>query len=45
MIGLNTSILVAHAIAEHPQHEASQRCDYFGDSGGVYSYRDGWAAF
>ncbi len=25
MIGLNTSILVAHAIAEHPQHEASQR--------------------
>jgi predicted nucleic acid-binding protein len=25
MIGLDTSILVAHAIAEHPQHEASQR--------------------
>jgi predicted nucleic acid-binding protein len=25
MIGLDTSILVAHAIVEHPQHEASQR--------------------
>ena len=25
MTGLDTSILVAHAIAEHPQHEASQR--------------------
>lgn len=25
MIGLDTSILVAHAISEHPQHEASQR--------------------
>jgi predicted nucleic acid-binding protein len=25
MIGLDTSILVAHAIAEHPQHEASHR--------------------
>ena len=25
MIGLDTSILVAHAIAEHPQHQASQR--------------------
>lgn len=25
MIGLDTSILVAQAIAEHPQHEASQR--------------------
>lgn len=25
MIGLDTSILVAHAIAEHPQHEACQR--------------------
>lgn len=25
MIGLDTSILVAHAIAEHPQHEASQQ--------------------
>ncbi len=25
MIGIDTSILVAHAIAEHPQHEASQR--------------------
>ena len=25
MIGLDTSILVAHAIAEHPHHEASHR--------------------
>jgi predicted nucleic acid-binding protein len=25
MIGLDTSILVAHAIAEHPQHEVTQR--------------------
>ena len=25
MIGLDTSILVAHAIAEHPEHVASQR--------------------
>lgn len=25
MIGLDTSVLVAHAIAEHPQHHASQR--------------------
>lgn len=25
MIGLDTSILVAHAISEHPQHEASHR--------------------
>lgn len=25
MIGLDTSILVAHVIAEHPQHGASQR--------------------
>ena len=25
MIGLDTSILVAHAIAEHPRHEASRQ--------------------
>ena len=25
MIGLDTSVLVAHAIAEHPQHEASHQ--------------------